>query len=169
MDQTIKQLNGTKGDSSSFVGLERLLSQQAYYLCYWKAATDEINYRRFFDINDLMAIRMEDRQVFDDSHRLVFQWLKEGRIQGLRIDHPDGLYNPTQYFNELQSTVQGMLSSKKLYYILLEKILEHGEELVKEWPVSGTTGYEYMNQLNDVFVDTTNEKVTTQLMISESM
>ncbi|MFN8391113.1 MAG: malto-oligosyltrehalose synthase [Bdellovibrionota bacterium] len=94
--------NGTKGDKASFDLLDQLLSEQSYRLAYWRAATDEINYRRFFDVNDLAAICMEFPEVFAEAHAKVFQLLDEGKIQGLRIDHADGLYDPTRYLRELQ-------------------------------------------------------------------
>jgi (1->4)-alpha-D-glucan 1-alpha-D-glucosylmutase len=98
----IRKLNGSKGSPSSFDDLDNLLSDQAYRLAYWRVATQEINYRRFFDINDLAAVRMENPEVFQDAHGLVLKWIRQGKITSLRIDHPDGLQNPTAYFRKLQ-------------------------------------------------------------------
>jgi (1->4)-alpha-D-glucan 1-alpha-D-glucosylmutase len=102
LDENIKIFNGNKGDHRSFDLLDELLSQQAYRLSFWRVATEEINYRRFFDINSLAAIRMENPLVFMETHALVMKLIKEGKVTGLRIDHPDGLYNPSEYFHQLQ-------------------------------------------------------------------
>ncbi len=102
VDANLAQLNGTPGDPRSFDLLASLLDAQAYRLAHWRVAGEEINYRRFFDINSLAAIRMEDERVFADTHRLVLGLLRDGRVHGLRIDHPDGLYQPTAYFRSLQ-------------------------------------------------------------------
>jgi len=104
MADTIQRFNGTLGDPRSFDLLERLLENQAYRLAYWRVATEEINYRRFFDINELAAIRVELPEVFQATHGLIFKLLGEGKATGLRIDHPDGLWNPTEYFRKLQET-----------------------------------------------------------------
>jgi (1->4)-alpha-D-glucan 1-alpha-D-glucosylmutase len=102
IDANVKKLNGRKGSPASFDDLDALLSDQAYRLAYWRVATQEINYRRFFDINDLAAVRMEYPEVFRDAHALILKWVREGKVTGLRIDHPDGLHNPTAYFRKLQ-------------------------------------------------------------------
>ncbi len=102
VDENVRTLNGVKGDAASFDGLDALLSAQAYRLAFWQVASDEINYRRFFDINGLAAIRMEVPAVFEAAHRLIFQLVREGRVTGLRVDHPDGLYAPGEYFRQLQ-------------------------------------------------------------------
>ncbi len=96
------EFNGRKGDPHSFDRLEALLAGQAYRLCFWRVATDEINYRRFFDINELAAIRVEDPEVFQAVHELVLRFVQRGWVTGLRIDHPDGLWDPQQYFENLQ-------------------------------------------------------------------
>ena len=97
-----REINGTKGDPHSFDRLEELLADQSYRLCYWRVASDEINYRRFFDVNDLAAIRVEDPEVFHAVHGLIFELVKQGHIDGLRVDHPDGLRSPKEYFGRLQ-------------------------------------------------------------------
>jgi (1->4)-alpha-D-glucan 1-alpha-D-glucosylmutase len=102
IEETVRQFNGTPGSARSFDLLDGLLDQQAYRLASWRVAGDEINYRRFFDINELAAIRMEDPAVFEQTHRLIFRLIREGIVTGLRIDHPDGLYAPTQYLARLQ-------------------------------------------------------------------
>ena len=95
-------MNGTEGDPASFDLLDRLLSAQTYRLADWRVAGDEVNYRRFFDVNNLAALRMEVPEVFDVAHQLVLRLVGEGKVTGLRIDHPDGLYAPVEYFRRLQ-------------------------------------------------------------------
>ncbi|HEY8459725.1 MAG TPA: alpha-amylase family glycosyl hydrolase, partial [Blastocatellia bacterium] len=103
LDRSLRELNGTKGVPESFDRLERLLADQAYRLCFWRVAADEINYRRFFDINELAAIRVEDRQVFAAVHELTLRLIEQGFVTGLRIDHVDGLFDPMQYLSDLQA------------------------------------------------------------------
>lgn len=152
----LTQFNGVKGNASSFDGLFSFIDAQPYRLCYWRTANDEINYRRFFDINELICLRVEDEQVFRDSHLLLFQLIKEGRIDGLRIDHIDGLYDPAGYLKRLQEATSALVG--RPFYVIVEKILEGGERLIPSWEAYGTTGYEFMNVLNGVFVNTANEK-----------
>ncbi|MEW6162760.1 MAG: malto-oligosyltrehalose synthase [Nitrospirota bacterium] len=102
IDENVRIFNGIKGESRSLDFLDDLLSKQIYRLSNWRVATEEINYRRFFDINDLAAIKMEDPVVFKETHKLIFKLIKEGKVTGLRVDHPDGLYNPSEYFHRLQ-------------------------------------------------------------------
>lgn len=102
IDENVRIFNGAKGKSKSFDPLDNLLNKQIYRLSHWRVATEEINYRRFFDINDLAAVRMEDPVVFRETHKLIFKLIKEGKVTGLRVDHPDGLYNPSEYFQRLQ-------------------------------------------------------------------
>ena len=171
-------INGSKGQPQSFDRLERLLAEQAYRLSYWRVAADEINYRRFFDINELAAVRVEERPVFTAVHEIVFRLLKQGLVTGLRIDHVDGLLNPEKYLTDVQreaaaaagrartlaaaagtagevSTAAADLAAPnpRPCYIIVEKILGHDEVLRREWPVHGTTGYDFMNLLNGVFVE----------------
>ena len=146
VDGNIVKLNGTPGDAHSFDPLAQLLDAQAYRLAHWRVAGEEINYRRFFDINSLAAIRMEDERVFTDTHRLVFRLIAEGKVTGLRIDHPDGLYAPSAYFRRLQREHEGL-------YVVVEKILEGKERMPSSWQVDGTTGYEFLNAVNGLFVD----------------
>jgi (1->4)-alpha-D-glucan 1-alpha-D-glucosylmutase len=102
IDENVSLFNGEKGDPKSFNRLDELLNDQVYRLSYWGVATDEINYRRFFDINELAAIRVEDPKVFREMHKYVFRLIRGGEVTGLRVDHPDGLYNPVEYFYRLQ-------------------------------------------------------------------
>ncbi len=102
IDRNVAHFNGTPGEPSSFDPLDEVLSLCSYRLAHWRVAGEEINYRRFFDINGLAAIRVEDREVFDASHAVLFRWISEGKVTGLRIDHPDGLFDPTAYFLQLQ-------------------------------------------------------------------
>jgi (1->4)-alpha-D-glucan 1-alpha-D-glucosylmutase len=146
VDDNVRAFNGTVGDARSFDLLEQLLDAQAYRLAHWRVAGEEINYRRFFDINSLAAIRMEDERVFDDTHRLVFRLVDEGKISGLRIDHPDGLYAPAAYFRRLRRQHPEL-------YVVVEKILEGPERMPASWMVDGTTGYEFLNVVNGLFVD----------------
>ncbi|MEI7770517.1 MAG: malto-oligosyltrehalose synthase [Chloroflexales bacterium] len=148
---TLAEYNGDPRDPHSFDLLDGLLEQQPYRLAFWRVATEEINYRRFFDINDLAAIRVELPGVFDATHRLIFRLLAEGRASGLRIDHPDGLWDPAGYFRQLQA--RALASVGRPIYIVVEKILSLGESLPEDWAVSGTTGYDFLNELNGIFVD----------------
>jgi len=215
--ENVRIFNGTKGDPSSFDLLDELLRDQAYRLAHWRVAADEINYRRFFDINDLAAIAMEHPEVFEKTHALILQLLDAGKINGLRIDHADGLYDPTSYLLKLQRTRflqlcrhaartlpefadlgapgehretaaagavspesastrwaeleqqllakfdalpdnKQELSPAQPLYVVAEKILEPGEPLPSTWPIHGTTGYDYLIDLNGLFVDRRNAK-----------
>lgn len=139
----LQAINGTIGEPRSFDALAELLDAQAYRLAYWRVAGDEINYRRFFDINTLAALRMDDRRVFNATHALIAELVKCGAIDGLRIDHPDGLYDPAQYIKRVQALFQDPLSAEtKPVYIVAEKILASHERL-PEWSLHGTTGYEF--------------------------
>ncbi|OGR83908.1 MAG: malto-oligosyltrehalose synthase [Elusimicrobia bacterium RIFCSPLOWO2_01_FULL_64_13] len=151
----VRLYNGGAGDPRSYDPLHALLDAQAYRLAFWQVASEAINYRRFFDINDLAAIRIEDEEVFDVHHRLAFELIRDGSVQGLRVDHPDGLYDPPEYFRRLQdryaSLDAGRAASSPLY-VVVEKILDRKESLPGDWKVSGTVGYEFLNALNGLFV-----------------
>jgi (1->4)-alpha-D-glucan 1-alpha-D-glucosylmutase len=149
VEENIRIFNGVPGEPESFELLDAMLSDQAYRVANWRVAGEEINYRRFFDINELAAIRMEDREVFEATHRLVFRLVREGAVSGLRIDHPDGLFAPAQYFQRLQESAGAPI------WVAAEKILAPGESLPSNWAVAGTTGYEFLNLVNGVFVDRT--------------
>ena len=198
IDRAVATLNGNKDDPSSFDLLDALLDEQAYRLAYWRVAGEEINYRRFFDINGLAAIRQEDPIVFEETHRVILRLLREGRIDGMRIDHPDGLYDPAEYLRMLQEEVvvcaaRDLLveraGSKELgeaqckllesslrrafaeafrkdprdlryrpLYVVVEKILSRKERIPEDWAIDGTTGYEFLNLLNGIFVARENER-----------
>src|SRR5687767_7025079 len=149
--RAVDAFNGRKGDPRSFDQLDALLSAQAYRLAYWRVAGEEINYRRFFDINELAAIRMEDPEVFAQAHELITKLVHDGAVTGLRIDHPDGLYAPAEYFGRLQELAVHAVG--RPFYIVAEKILSSDERLPDTWAVAGTTGYEFLNLLNGIFVD----------------
>jgi (1->4)-alpha-D-glucan 1-alpha-D-glucosylmutase len=147
LEHAVGLINGAVGVPESFGTLHRILEAQSYRLAHWRVAASDINYRRFFDINALAGIRVEDPEVFERSHDTIFRLVREGRIQGLRIDHIDGLADPEGYVRALQSAVGPG------FYIVVEKILEPGEHL-RPWPIAGTTGYDVLNLLDGIFVDT---------------
>jgi (1->4)-alpha-D-glucan 1-alpha-D-glucosylmutase len=187
--ENVRQINGQVGEPHSFDRLDELLLQQAYRLAYWRVAADEINYRRFFDVNELAALCTESPPVFMQTHQFLFDLLDEGIITGLRIDHPDGLYDPWQYLCQLQqshflrlcheeahrlgvespaderfaelwraaSLIPGSPLARPLY-LVVEKILAPDETLPENWPVHGTVGYEFLNPLNGLFVDSTGAR-----------
>ena len=161
LEENVRIFNGSKQEPKSFDLLDRLLNDQAYRLAYWRVASEEINYRRFFDINELAAVRMENPSVFREAHGLVLRLLKEGAVTGLRIDHVDGLYDPGGYLRSLQSWAREELpeakDSDRPLYLVAEKILSKGETLPESWPVDGTTGYEFLNAVNALFVDSAND------------
>ena len=221
--ENVAIFNGNKGEPHSFDLLDGLLQEQVYRLSHWRVATEEINYRRFFDINGLAAIRMEDPAVFEQTHALLFRLIKEKKVTGVRIDHVDGLYDPLSYLQNLRKSCCQLLSCgeaaasvleskaeteavpepgsergtataagagagtvrfearSKLaehlsrrqrqllepeqelphrpFYLVCEKILMKGEQIPKEWPVFGSTGYDFLNQVNSIFVDTEKSKL----------
>jgi (1->4)-alpha-D-glucan 1-alpha-D-glucosylmutase len=196
IEENVRRFNGSPGDSRQFDLLDELLQDQVYRLAFWRVAGEEINYRRFFDINELAAIRMEDPRVFAETHRLVFRLVREGTVTGLRIDHPDGLYAPAEYFRRLQracflerarrlvESIPGADASAwrdrdvleaydaashaaatplRPFYIVAEKILAPGERLPETWAVHGTTGYDFLNVLNGIFVDRSQARAMDQL------
>jgi (1->4)-alpha-D-glucan 1-alpha-D-glucosylmutase len=132
--------------------LRTLVDAQVYALVFWRRAAHEINYRRFFDINELVALRMEDPAVFGATHRRIIQWVKDGQLDGLRIDHVDGLRNPRDYLERLNAAIQQVLPGAQIP-IFVEKILSGRERLRAEWPVAGTTGYEFLAQIDAIFID----------------
>lgn len=163
----IRFINGIVGEPRSFDLLDELLNQQAYRLASWKVASEEINYRRFFDINELAAIRVEECSVFEATHDLVFKLLRDGRVAGLRIDHVDGLYDPGGYLQQLQSWARRELNgdppADRPLFVVVEKILGQGEPLPESWPIEGTTGYAFLNTVNGLFVDHTRERAFSDL------
>jgi (1->4)-alpha-D-glucan 1-alpha-D-glucosylmutase len=189
--ETVRRFNGVPGDPHSFDLLDALIDRQTYRLSYWRVAAEEINYRRFFDINELAAIRMERPEVFEATHQLLMRLLAEGHVTGLRVDHPDGLWDPAGYFRRLQECYADIrtlnderqtpndraensqtfdvqhsafsVQHDRPLYIVVEKILGRGERLPRDWAVSGTTGYEFLNALNGVLVDGSTEKRFNEL------
>jgi len=125
--------------------LDSLLQAQNFRLAFWKVSSRELGYRRFFDINTLIGLRMEDENVFEDTHARIIDWIKEGWLDGLRIDHPDGLRDPLGYFERLRTLNEDL-------WVVIEKIVEPGEDLPAHWPVDGTTGYDFMYRMNHVLL-----------------
>ena len=162
--QAVAALRGAATAPASTDALHELLEAQAYRLASWRVASDEINYRRFFDVNDLAALRMENAKVFEETHRFTLELLRAGKLDGLRIDHPDGLYDPEQYFRRLQSRVAEATGNAYSaggvlpLYLVVEKITAGFERLPATWPVHGTTGYNFANAVNGLFVDGTAER-----------
>ncbi|MBA4142010.1 MAG: malto-oligosyltrehalose synthase [Nitrosospira sp.] len=161
IQENVAAFNSTAPDDTmNFDLLHELLEAQAYRLAFWRAAADEINYRRFFDVNDLAALRMDNKEVFESTHGLVRELLARGYLNGLRIDHPDGLYAPREYFERLQAMAAGLsqrtaeeeLNPKPLY-VVVEKILASHEHLAETWPIHGTTGYDFAASCNGLFVN----------------
>ncbi len=152
IDEEVARINGTPGDPQSFDDLDRLLVDQNYRLAYWRVATEEINYRRFFDINDLAAIRIECDAVFDDMHELLLELVAAGHVHGVRLDHVDGLYDPKGYFDALRRALEAS-GAKQPIWIVAEKILSAGESLPTSWAIDGTTGYDFLAMTNGLFVD----------------
>lgn len=204
IQENVRLYNGEPGRPESYDLLDKLLQEQAYRLSYWRVAADEINYRRFFDVNELAAICMERPEVFAQSHALALRLLESGVIDGLRIDHADGLFDPTAYLWRLQEerwvqlcrrdwelaripvdesghpaaegngewpwwevelrrefqTRQGAGAAgfPRPLYLVVEKILEHNERLPENWPVHGTTGYDFLNDVNGLLVESGNAR-----------
>jgi (1->4)-alpha-D-glucan 1-alpha-D-glucosylmutase len=162
-EAVLRRFNGVPGQPKSFDPLHELLEEQAYRLAYWRTASHEINYRRFFDVNTLAGLRVEDPEVFASIHQLLARLLREGRVTGVRIDHPDGLFDPARYFDMLQDLACDAWSlprapGSRPLYVVAEKILSGRERLPSGWAVHGTTGYNFLNQVNGLFVDTANAR-----------
>lgn len=134
--------------------LDTLLVLQNYRLAFWRITQRELGYRRFFDINSLIGMQMQDEQVFKDAHTLIFDWLTRGLVDGLRVDHPDGLRDPQEYFDRLWTAFPHV-------WVVVEKILEPSEQIPETWPVAGTTGYDFLNQVNGIFIDPQAERPLT--------
>jgi (1->4)-alpha-D-glucan 1-alpha-D-glucosylmutase len=165
---TLAWFNGVAGEPRTFDPLDTLLGQQSYRLAHWRTASEEINYRRFFDVNQLAALRMEDPDVFDEVHRFAFTLLEQGAATGVRIDHVDGLFAPGDYLRRLQSRAStalgiGNASTSTPLYVVVEKILGSDEQLPPDWPVHGTTGYEFAAAVNGLFVDARNAQAIDRL------
>lgn len=163
LEENVRLINGTPGDPTSFDLLDEILNHQAYRLAHWQVAAEEINYRRFFDINELAAIRMENPAVFEETHRLLLRLVKEGAVTGLRIDHVDGLYDPAGYLRKLQEWARRELSEvadteTRPLYLIVEKILGVNEKIPESWPVHGNTGYDFLALINGLFVNRAHER-----------
>jgi len=194
LQTVLKEINGIPGNNESYDYLHRFLESQVYRLSFWRVAGEEINYRRFFDINELVAVTMENFSVFEAAHKMVLQLLASGKISGLRIDHVDGLFLPAAYLKRLQKyyfieTCLFLASSQlkigdydpsilktdllerlgprnigtkpasdtlKSLYIVVEKILGDKETIRSNWPVEGTTGYEFACSLNGIYINKKN-------------
>jgi len=194
IDDSVREFNGIVGDPRSFDHLDALLEKQVYRPAFWKVAAEEINYRRFFDINDLAAIRMEDPEVFRAAHELLFKLMIDGPVSGLRVDHADGLWDPTGYLRQVQYNYLLRAVERRLaiagerriddelsewfsstsesdvdgphdwpVYMVVEKILSHDEPLPPHWAVCGTTGYDFLNIVNGLFVDDSQEEALTRV------
>jgi (1->4)-alpha-D-glucan 1-alpha-D-glucosylmutase len=142
--------------NSNRAALDELIQRQNYRLVPWHDGNVKLNYRRFFAVSTLAALRIEDEKVFNEVHALVRKWIQKGWLDGLRVDHPDGLRDPEEYLQRLRALAPDA-------WIVVEKILQPGELLPGSWPVQGTTGYEFLNQVNRLFIDSSGEKVLTEL------
>ncbi|MGE5138083.1 MAG: malto-oligosyltrehalose synthase, partial [Rudaea sp.] len=195
LDGTLADLNGRPGEARSFDRLDAIVGAQPYRPAFWRVAAEEINYRRFFDINDMSAIRVELPEVFAATHDLILSLLAKGKLTGARVDHPDGLWNPTDYFSKLQreyvvrvleekgQRVEGLDAAVQAWierelhagagenspapcpplYAIAEKILSEKEPLPREWAVYGTTGYDFLNTVNSIFINSENEKAFNRI------
>ncbi|QSA98178.1 malto-oligosyltrehalose synthase [Methylococcus sp. EFPC2] len=172
IEEKIAVYNGAAGHQGSFDLLHGLLEQQSFRLAYWRVAADEINYRRFFDVNELVCLRQENSEVFDATHRLLFALIADGSVDGLRVDHPDGLHDPRAYFRRLQDEacrgrdcLPGTATPRedKPLYLVAEKILAGYEHLPEDWAIDGDTGYAYANLVNGLFIYPGSERELTRL------
>ncbi len=156
IDEALIAASGLPSVPESFDLLDRILDEQHYRIAYWRMAAEELNYRRFFDITDLIGVRVEDPEVFEARHSEIWRIVREGEVTGLRIDHIDGLWDPAEYLDWLR---EGAAEDEdggrgcSDFYVIAEKILGADEELPRDWHACGTTGYEYLNWLNGLFVD----------------
>lgn len=181
LDEALAIFGGTPGEPASYDRLDSLIDAQPYRLAFWRVAAEEINYRRFFDINTMAAIRVELPEVFQATHDLILRLLAEGHITGLRIDHPDGLWNPARYFHQLQASAVAYCAGDAMLieeaehwlreenpntppvYVVAEKILTEFEPLPLDWMIMGTTGYDFAALVNGLFVDGNNETEFTDI------
>ncbi len=154
VEENLHYFNGNEGEPATLGRLQRLLAEQHYKLAYWQNVNESINYRRFFTIAELVGVRVEDPMVFEAMHAHLLRLISRSPFTGLRIDHIDGLRDPLGYVNRLQERLKpdGQSGSAKAY-LLVEKILARHEDFPTDWPVCGTTGYDYLNQANCVFVN----------------
>jgi (1->4)-alpha-D-glucan 1-alpha-D-glucosylmutase len=164
IEAAVREVNGVAGNPSTFDALHDLLESQAYRLSYWRTASHEINYRRFFDVNTLAGLSVEHADVFAATHRLLGSLIEDGIVHAVRVDHPDGLFDPARYFDMLQDLAARRCASRRgddgeaqeqPLYVVAEKILSGSERLPQRWAVHGTTGYDFLNDLNGIFIDPT--------------
>lgn len=154
VQENVTEINGREGDPGSFGFLQRLLAEQNYKLAFWQNLNESINYRRFFTIADLVGVRVEDPLVFEATHGHILRLVAKNPFAGLRVDHIDGLRDPQTYLTKLQERLANdETRSDSPSYILVEKILAPHEDMPEDWPVSGTTGYDYLNRANRIFVN----------------
>lgn len=158
INQALQEYNGTVGVPQSYTLLDNLHSMQFFKLSYWKVANEELNYRRFFTVNDLISVRIEDKDVFDYTHALIKELISSKQITGLRVDHIDGLYNPREYLLRLREIAPES-------YLIVEKILAYGESLPQNWPVQGNTGYDFLNYTNSLLCDWHNDRRMSRIYI----
>ncbi len=152
-DSVPGELSGGGGTAHNG-SLSNLVQKQNYVLAYWGDGDLKLNYRRFFAISTLAGVRAEDENVFHHTHALLKRWIEKNWLDGLRVDHPDGLREPKKYTEWLR-----VLAPKQ--WIIIEKILQPGESVPQNWPVEGTVGYDFLNELNGLFIDSQNEKAFT--------
>ena len=156
LDANVASFNGVPGNPESFNSLDRLLAQQHYRLSFWKVAAEELDYRRFFNINELISLRIQEEKVFGHTHALILKLVREGKFTGLRIDHVDGLFDPLGYLARLRREAGDI-------YLVVEKILGPDEDLPVSWSVEGTTGYDYLNAVNGIFCARENRDKFSQI------
>ncbi|MFS2013125.1 malto-oligosyltrehalose synthase [Azospirillum sp. CT11-132] len=157
INQRLAVFRGYQGEIDTWGHLHELIAGQNWRVAYFKVAADDINYRRFFNINELAGLRMDEPELFDVAHRMVLGMVADGTLDGIRIDHIDGLIDPKGYCERL------VAASSKPFYLVVEKILARHERLREDWPIDGTTGYEYANLMGGLFVDPKAEEVFTRL------
>src|SRR5215469_10537466 len=155
VEAAVASYRGEEGVLSSWMKLDQLIQRQRWRPAYFRVATDDINYRRFFNISDLAGVRMEVTGLFESAHQLVLKWLNKGMVDGLRIDHIDGLFDPLEYLERLRE------SSDHEFYLVVEKILAPHESLPANWPVQGTTGYDFLNQVLGLLIHPDGEEPLT--------
>ncbi|MFH1837053.1 MAG: malto-oligosyltrehalose synthase [Candidatus Omnitrophota bacterium] len=156
VDNILKYLNGDTADPEFYYAADDILSRQCFRLAFWKVASEELNYRRFFTVNGLISLRVEKREVMKHTHSLILELFREGIFNSLRIDHVDGLYDPNMYLEMLRKELPNA-------HIVVEKILRDGELLPEKWPIEGTTGYDFLSYANRVFCDKGNEADITRI------
>ncbi|WP_245986030.1 malto-oligosyltrehalose synthase [Azospirillum thermophilum] len=157
VERRLEAFRGEPGDLESWSRLDALIARQNWRVAYFKVAADDINYRRFFNINELAGLRMDEPELFDVAHRFVLRLVEDGTLDGIRIDHIDGLYDPKGYCCRLTQ------ATGTPFYLVVEKILARHERLREDWPIDGTTGYEFANLMGGLFVDARGEEAFSRL------